>query len=1323
MTRLAQSGKKMPKPSHGMKKIDPLRPLRHRYHYPILAWSRQWSLLLLLPLAMHSSEAARLKEARVTQVIKDVKLLPGQAAPRPAQVSDEVRDGTAVRTGVESRAELTFTDQTLARLGANSIFSFSQGTRNLELGGGAMLLRVPKDAGGAQITTAAITAAITGTTILLEYHPNAFCKFVVLEGTGRIFRNNRVGESVLVHAGQMLIVNPNGKSLPEPVDVDLSRLTSTSLLITGFPPLASQDLIAHQIDIQNGQKSEGGLIQTNLVIFGGGTAVSLLDPTQVALLDQANNNTTRRSSELPSPTPTATSTPTPTISPTATPTITPTPTPSATVTPTPTPTATVSPTPTPSTTPTPTVSPTPTKFGTPPVITSPNPYIINSGTTITTDPTITTNGVTDFGRIYRGSTDDGPASAWFFGSTSDFDNMIGFDQNLFVGDRLPVAAFKFSALTLAGSPTILLGDGGPNNLALISVGNLTSGAPGGTLDFSNLNLLFLATVNGSITLGPELTFQGVPNLAFYARGANSVLTFDSAVSGASIVGLISEGDIAATNSFTIEETSGPSAPNGFIISLLAGKSITIGQDMDVSITNSDMMSSALIFLNSLADTTINGDGGMNLTINNLGATITGPASLGFATGGNLSASTINLTLDNGDGGVIGGEALLDFNVGGTVSTTGDANLILNNGDTGGTISPLASILTEAGAISIGGAFNVVIANNNGGTISGDADLFLNSTGAVTTGGDAELVIDNSSFSSDGFVTGGDITSNALITLFAPSISAGGGLFTFLFNDGGGHIGGDAIILADLTGGLSTQGSDLFFDVQNSADTNGESTLPGGTIDGDATVVVSAGGAISSAGLAEFAVLNNDSRFLSLGGTIAGDATVALTSASIETTGFFQPLVNNTNGVIGGDAEVAVGVIGDINIGAETFFNILNSGGQIGGDAFSTLTAANYSSGSSFEFQILNDNGSIDGNAILTAALSGNLTSDSDATIQISNTGGTIGGQASINFSANSLTASSLLMQINSAGGTIGSNAAIALNINGNLTTTGDTTVDVDLTSTDVDRQSKNNSNGAAAVASIDFEGGSYEVGGTFHSTITGADGGITVGTASLHADIVKIGAFGNNGSLTIGGGNISGDTLIKLYAPGSNGTLTFISNVTLSSNSSVILAANTVSINNGVVVTIAGDDGVNASVYTNVPNYTGSGGNGSTTGTFAGNGADTLPLDEAPPFDDTGKKGKSSGSAAGSISPGSNGGGGRIPLVSRKSHGVIARVADSNQLLDLADKFAVPGAKSGRGVPATGGRSHYPSKNAPNRAQSVSRQSASGASGSHGESLGKSLLR
>ena len=84
-----------------------------------------------------SVTAAQLKEAQVTQVVKDVKLLPTGAAARPATVNDEVRDGIAVRTGVDSRSELKFTDQTLARLGANTLFSFSEGTRNLNLQDGA----------------------------------------------------------------------------------------------------------------------------------------------------------------------------------------------------------------------------------------------------------------------------------------------------------------------------------------------------------------------------------------------------------------------------------------------------------------------------------------------------------------------------------------------------------------------------------------------------------------------------------------------------------------------------------------------------------------------------------------------------------------------------------------------------------------------------------------------------------------------------------------------------------------------------------------------------------------------------------------------------------------------------------------------------------------------------------------------------------------------------------------------------------------------------------------------------------------------------------
>src|SRR5204863_996609 len=185
-----------------------------------------------------------MKEARVTQVIKDVKLLPGQAAPRPATLSDTVRGKTAVRTGVESRAELTFGDLTIARLGANTIFSFNEGTRTISLTNGAILLRVPKDSGGAKIQTAAVTAAITGTTVIAEYHPQSYAKYIVLEGLMRLYLKGRLGESILMGPGQMMMVKPDATRLSEPVDVDLKRLIETSLFFQGFRPLGSEPLLA-----------------------------------------------------------------------------------------------------------------------------------------------------------------------------------------------------------------------------------------------------------------------------------------------------------------------------------------------------------------------------------------------------------------------------------------------------------------------------------------------------------------------------------------------------------------------------------------------------------------------------------------------------------------------------------------------------------------------------------------------------------------------------------------------------------------------------------------------------------------------------------------------------------------------------------------------------------------------------------------------------------------------------------------------------------------------------------------------------------------------
>ena len=136
--------------------------------------------------AARSTIAAQQKEATFTQIINDVKLLPTGGAAKPAAIHDNVRDGSSVQTGMDSRTELTFTDQTLARLSANTIFNFNEGTRNLGLAEGATLVYVPKGAGRAKISTAAVTAAITGTTVIVEYHPHACLKFISLEGTAYI---------------------------------------------------------------------------------------------------------------------------------------------------------------------------------------------------------------------------------------------------------------------------------------------------------------------------------------------------------------------------------------------------------------------------------------------------------------------------------------------------------------------------------------------------------------------------------------------------------------------------------------------------------------------------------------------------------------------------------------------------------------------------------------------------------------------------------------------------------------------------------------------------------------------------------------------------------------------------------------------------------------------------------------------------------------------------------------------------------------------------------------------------------------------------------
>src|SRR5436190_12928209 len=127
--------------------------------------------VLFFAAATRLANAAPLEQARVSQVIQNVRLLAAHAAPHPAVINDKVTLGMAVSTGVESRAELTFTDLTITRLGANTIFSLTAGAREIDLANGTILVQVPAKAAPVKINTASITVGITGGTALLSTGP------------------------------------------------------------------------------------------------------------------------------------------------------------------------------------------------------------------------------------------------------------------------------------------------------------------------------------------------------------------------------------------------------------------------------------------------------------------------------------------------------------------------------------------------------------------------------------------------------------------------------------------------------------------------------------------------------------------------------------------------------------------------------------------------------------------------------------------------------------------------------------------------------------------------------------------------------------------------------------------------------------------------------------------------------------------------------------------------------------------------------------------------------------------------------------------------
>lgn len=1043
--------------------------------------------------------AAVMKEARVTQVVKDVKLLSSQAEPRPASLSDTVRGDTAIRTGAESRAELTFGDLTIARLGANTIFSFNEGSRTVDLGNGAILLRVPKGSGGAKIQTAAVTAAITGTTVIVEYHPKSYAKYLVLEGTMRIYLKGITGESILLNPGQMLIVKPNATRLPQPVDFDLARLLQTSLFIRGFRPLPSGPLMAAMQSNQLQQKAAGELIDTNLVIFGRGTLVTLTDPHSLDVVD-------RRTAAVTLPTPTATPTPPPQPTPTPTPpaptatptppppTATPTPTappqptPTATPTPPPPPTPTATPTPpAPTATPTPTVAPptptatpqpTPNKFGTPSTIITSVPYPIDNSTTIRTDPAITRAGVTDYGKIYRDPAQDGSFSTWAFTATSPFDTTSGI--NSLYGPNAPVAAFKFVAVQLVGDPIISTANGGALNLALISVGPITS-APAGnaTFTFAGMQSVLIATQNGSIDIsGPDISFQGIPTLIFYARGTGSNLNLGGmGIFNSSFLRLIAENNIAINAPVSLTNPSDRGILRG-----TAGGSLTVNSVIETPtafVTSGTAGNGGTVSLSALGGT---------LTVNNriqVSYNDPNPSVPGTLIRRSTSAGTIDLFsgLTTGTGiSVNSGASLLALlnpaapgNAGAVALFTAGSDIIVNN----------ATLEADRGAISLfqtaapsAGTAQITI---NGGTIQSET-LRVSSVGDLTVGTTTPVNLSAVTLSllAQNALTWNGGTSTATATRSAGnvfvessgSLSITGPLAIQRFN--GGITDGLRIVVSGVQSLQASSSINLLTDGAGLMDGGNIVLLSGGPVTISGPVVLQTGPTTGNQTSGSDMLIKSGAAFrvadliatvqIGAGRTLGDGGVINMEvgtdyTATLGNGGLNLRINNSAPGVIETGGTILLSVSGNLTTGTTGALNLSlnNQGGRIqNGASISSTVQGNLSAGS---VSAVIDNrlkGAIGIGGLLTFNVNGTLTTAGDANLEILNsqmgtTGGTIGSATSINATlGNTSIGRDFNAFVDNADGSIGPGGndwTVTLRINGTLSVTGRVNVFGALTST------------------------------------------------------------------------------------------------------------------------------------------------------------------------------------------------------------------------------------------------------------------------------------
>ena len=191
--------------------------------------------------------------ATVTEAVNDVAHGNSQLAQtQPATTGTRLQDGEYLKTGVKSRAELQLANQTVTRLGANTIFNYSAASNEADLQAGTVLFSKPKGGEEMNIKTEAVTAAIVGTSGFVHKDGKTFL-FGLVEGHATLTSG---GTHYKIEPGEILQLSGTGK--PQLFYFNIPLFLKTSPLVTKFhTPLPNQAYINAEVAKYNAFAARG----------------------------------------------------------------------------------------------------------------------------------------------------------------------------------------------------------------------------------------------------------------------------------------------------------------------------------------------------------------------------------------------------------------------------------------------------------------------------------------------------------------------------------------------------------------------------------------------------------------------------------------------------------------------------------------------------------------------------------------------------------------------------------------------------------------------------------------------------------------------------------------------------------------------------------------------------------------------------------------------------------------------------------------------------------------------------------------------------------